>query len=80
MDCANRYEVPGRIVRLKDLPKPGRTTLHSHAILAADTAALHLHANPDRPNDFMISDRDNACFVLRLFVSRRRHNERARST
>jgi hypothetical protein len=80
MNCADRYEVQRRIVGLKDLLKSRRTTLNHHEFSRPTRPPLHLRANPDRPNDFMIFDRHHVCFLLQLFVSGRKHDERARST
>jgi len=40
---ANRYEVQGRIVRLKDLLKSRRTTFDLHELLRLTRPPLHLH-------------------------------------
>jgi hypothetical protein len=79
-ELCKSYEVKRRTVGLEDLLKSGRTTLIIIPLLAAELPPLHLRTNPDRPNDFMIFDRHQIRFLLRLFVSRRKHDERTRST
>lgn len=40
---------------------------------------LHLRPGPNARSVFSILDGHQVCFLLRLFVSGRRHNERARA-